>query len=80
MNSRERETLSQMKSILDRLDAALIVRDPGSARDAEAFDGLRKSVNQASKNRRIHQAHILSLYESLQHGASIDLIRDRVGD
>lgn len=80
MNSRERETLNQMKSILDRLDAALIVRDPGSARAAEAFDGLRKSVNQASKNRRIHQAHILSLYESLQRGASIDLIRDRVGD
>ena len=35
------ELLGEVISLLNRLDAAVVVRDPGSARSAEAFDGLR---------------------------------------
>ena len=80
MNSRDREMLTDIKSLLIRLDAAVVVRDPGSARAAEAFDGLRKQLAQSSKSRRLHQAHLLSLQDSLDRGASIELIRDRITD
>jgi hypothetical protein len=80
MNQRDRQVLEDIRHLLVRLDAAVVVRDPGSARAAESFDGLRKQLAQASKNRRSHQAHLLSLHESLQSGASLELVRDRVAD
>ena len=72
--------VQQIWALLERIDAALVTRDPGSARSAEAYDGLRKQVNQASKNRRIHVSHLLSLSDSIQRGAEYQLVKDRVSD
>lgn len=69
-----------MELLLERLDTALIVRDPGGARSADAFDGLRKQIIQAGTNHRSHIAHLLSLSDSLERNAPSELIRDRVSD
>lgn len=72
--------IRQIWVLLERIDATLITRDPGSARSAEAYDGLRKQLNQASKNRRIHVSHLLSLSDSIERGAEYELVKDRVSD
>lgn len=72
--------LDRIETLLARLDAAVVVRDPGNARAAEAYDGLRKSLLLSSKNHRAHVAHLLSISESLERGATLELIRDRVND
>ena len=75
-----RKIIQQIWALLERIDAALINRDPGIARSAEAYDGLRKQLNQASKNRRIHVSHLLSLSDSIERGAEYQLVKDRVAD
>ena len=74
----KKSQLERIENLLNRLDSAVVVRDPGSARAAEAYDGLRKQITQSGKNHRIHTAHLLSLSDSLERGAGIELIRDRV--
>jgi len=80
MNRQDREQLDRMEVLLQRLDSAVVVRDPGSARAAEAFDGLRKSVIQASKSHRVHVAHLIALDESIRSGGTLDLVRLRVAE
>jgi len=80
MNRHDRERLDRIEVLLQRLDSAVVVRDPGSARAAEAFDGLRKSVIQASKSHRVHVAHLIALDESIRSGGTIDLVRLRVAE
>ena len=75
-----RRKLSEMQSALTKIETALVVRDPGNALSANAYDGLRKSIVSSSKNRRVHVSHLLSLKESLERGAQIELIEDRVND
>ena len=74
------ELLSQVLRMLERLDAAVVVREPGNARSAEAFDGLRKQIIQSGRNQRSHIAHLLSIADSIDRGADIDLIKNRVSD
>ena len=78
MNNRQRLEIIEM--LLHRLDAAVVVRDPGNAHSADAYDGLRKQIIQSGKNHRIHVAHLLSLADSMERGADIQLVRDRVND
>jgi len=76
-----RKSIRKIENLLERLDAAVVVRDPGTTKyAAEAFDGLRKQIIQSGKNRRIHIAHLISLSDSLDRNASVELIRDRVND
>lgn len=77
---RNQALIVEMLGLLNRIEAALVVRDPGSKVSADAYDGLRKMLLQSSKNRRIHVSHLLSLSDSLNRDASLDQIRDRVGD
>ena len=77
MNKRR---LERIEILLQRLDSAVIVRDPGNARSVEAFDGLRKQVIQSGTSHRAHIAHLLSLSDSLNRGGNLDLVRDRVND
>jgi len=72
--------LQEIRNLLSRLDAAVVVREPGSARSAEAFEGLRKQLNLAVKSHRSHVGHLVSLSDSLDRNANIELIRDRVND
>lgn len=72
------ERLVQIQALLERVDAALIVRDPGTARSAEAFDGLRRQIAYAAKARRSHVSHLLALDDSIRTGGNIDLIAARL--
>ena len=72
--------LARIESLLQRLDAAVVVRDPGSARAAEMYEGLRRQIVQSGKNHRTHLSHLLALQDSIDRGADIDLVRDRVSE
>lgn len=72
--------LAQIEALLQRLDAAVVVRDPGNARAAEQFEGLRKQIALAAKNHRAHVGHLLSLSDSAKKGASAELLGERVDD
>ena len=74
------ETFTKLQLMLTRLETLLIVRDPGNALSADAYDGLRKTIVQSGKNRRIHVSHLLSLKDSLDRDAPTELIKDRVND
>ena len=76
----KRSQLSRIENLLQRLDAAVVVRDPGSARAADMYEGLRKQIIQSGKNHRMHLSHLIALQDSIERGADIDLIRDRVND
>jgi hypothetical protein len=75
-----RKRLEDIEHLLHRLDTAIVIRDPGSSRSADAFEGLRRQIIQASKNRRTHTAHLIGLSQSIERGASLDLVKDRVDD
>ena len=76
----KRSQLIRIENLLQRLDAAVVVRDPGSARAADMYEGLRKQIIQSGKNHRMHLSHLIALQESIERGADINLIRDRVND
>lgn len=80
MNRLERERLTRIEVLLERLDAAVVVKDPGSTRSADAFEGLRRTVIQAAKSHRVHVAHLIALDESIRSGATIELIKLRVAE
>ena len=72
--------IQEIKDLLIAINAALVVRDPGNARAAEAYEGLRKQLNAGVKSHRSHIGHLVTLSESLNRNADIELIRDRVND
>lgn len=75
-----RSQLNRIENLLERLDAAVVVRDPGSARAAESYEGLRKQIVQSGKNHRMHLSHLIALQESIERGGNVELIRDRIND
>lgn len=72
--------LARIENLLQRLDAAVVVRDPGSARAAEMYEGLRRQIVQSGKNHRTHLSHLLALQDSIDRGADMDLVRERVSE
>ena len=72
--------IQEIKNLLIAINTALVVRDPGNARAAEAYEGLRKQLNAGVKSHRSHIGHLVTLSESLNRNADIELIRDRVND
>lgn len=84
----------RIETLLERLDVALTVRDPGSARSAEAYDGLRKTVAASAGDRRRLTVTLVDLHDRLARGIALDdlqsvveewvlaagLRRDAVGD
>ena len=72
--------LDEIRGLTGRIEAALVVRDPGTARSAEAFEGLRKQVAAASRNRRVHLSHLVTLATDIEKGANLETISRRVDD
>ena len=75
-----RRQMAELHSMVDQLTTLLIVRDPGNALSADAYDGLRKTISLTARSKRSHISHLLSLKESLDRDAPIELIKDRVSD
>lgn len=78
--TRRGRQIDQIETLLHRIEAALVVQNPGTVLAAEAFDGLRKTLLHSAKSRRAHVAHLVSLRESLDRGAALELISERVDD
>ena len=72
--------IEALAASLERVEAALVVRDPGNARSAEAFDGLRKQIAMAARVRRTHASHLVTLAEDLRKGATLETVTKRVRD
>lgn len=69
-----------LESRLDLIDRTLVVKDPGSVRSAEAFEGLRKSIIAAVQERNAHIADLAQLDAHITAGASRETIVLLVGD
>jgi hypothetical protein len=67
----------QMHEQLRDINIALIVREPGTARAAEAYEGLRKSVATAARERRQHLAQLVEFADAIDRGASVETLRQR---
>ncbi|MFN3219825.1 MAG: hypothetical protein ACE367_25335 [Acidimicrobiales bacterium] len=72
--------LRKIEDLLTRIDTALVVRDPGSARSAEAYEGLRKQVAMAARSRREHLAQLVEMSDAIDRGATVDTLRERVDE
>lgn len=65
---------------LDILELYLTVRDPGTAKAAEAYDGLRKLLIAANKGTQIHLAHLASLHKVAHSADSLAPIQSKVNE
>jgi hypothetical protein len=64
----------------DLLELYLTVRDPGTAKSAEAYDGLRKLLINANRGFQVHLAHLAELHRVVSSAESIDVVRAKVGE
>lgn len=63
------EKLVAFEHQLDLIYTALIIRDPGTAKSAEAFEGLRKQVIAGATSRHAHVAQLAEFDVALHRGA-----------
>lgn len=70
---RSRRISDQLALLAARLEAVedmLLHKDPGAARAAEAYDGLRRQVAAASAERVAHLAHLAQIDAAVRSGES----------
>ena len=65
---------------LDRVDVALIVRDPGTSRSVEAYEGLRKTVVAAVQERTMHLVQLAQLDVALSRTEDVETLRRLVAE
>ena len=65
---------------LDILELYLTVRDPGTSRAAEAYDGLRKLLINANRGTQVHLAHLAELHRVVSAADSLEPVRAKVGE
>lgn len=70
-----RQEFGALRELVTRLDTAIVVRDPGGARSVDAYDGLRKQVASAMRERRAHLTQLAAFSDALERGASTDSLR-----
>lgn len=63
--------LIELEHKLELIYTALVVRDPGTARSAEAFEGLRKQVIAGATARHAHVAQLAEFDVALRRGANV---------
>lgn len=74
------DEMHAVRSRLDRIDAALVVRDPGNARSVEAYEGLRNQVAMSASSRRTHLVQLASFTEALQQAVDIAQLQSLVSE
>jgi hypothetical protein len=65
---------------LDMLELYLTVRDPGTAKSAEAYDGLRKLLINSNKGTQIHLAHLAEIHRVASAADSLEPVLAKVGE
>lgn len=69
-----------LELMIKGIETALIVRDPGTALSADAYEGLRRQVVQISSQRRQHISNLLDLVDAVDKGATVETLRLRAAD
>jgi hypothetical protein len=72
--------LRQIDERLQRLETLYIVRDPGNAVSADAYDGLRKRIAAAAKSHEHHLADVAQLHRTAVTSGSLDVVLTELGD
>ena len=72
--------LDEVVTLTNRIESALVVRDPGNARSVEAYEGLRKAVTTAMKERRQHLTQLVEMAQAIERGVSIATLRSQVDE
>lgn len=70
--------LDEIHRLVDRIELATLVRDPGSTLSADAYDGLRKQVVAASGERLAHLNQLAQMHAALSSApgdGNADLLR-----
>jgi len=70
--------LDEIHRLVDRIELATLVRDPGSTLSADAYDGLRKQVVAASGERLAHLNQLAQMHAALSSApgdGNTDLLR-----
>jgi hypothetical protein len=65
-----RQDIGELKAMVSSINSALIVREPGTALAAEAYEGLRRQVAQATAERRAHLVELVRVLEALDNGVT----------
>jgi hypothetical protein len=81
----QRDALREIAELVDRIDRRVerietvtLVREPGTAAAADAYEGLRKQVVAAVQARTSHLSQLAQIDAALAHGAGPDDLRDMV--
>lgn len=74
------DKVDQVAQRLERVDAMLVVREPGTSYAAEAYEGLRKHVQFASQQQRIYFSTLISLLDDIAAGATLETVTWRISD
>lgn len=72
--------ISAIEKALAKIETLLIVRDPGNALSADAYDALRRTVLLAAKARRSHIGHLISLKDGYERGLSASDLGHRIDE
>jgi len=75
-----RERLDKLSHQLELIETVLIVREPGSVKSADAYEGLRRQVVAAVGERQSHLAHLAQLDVALERGESVESLRLLIKD
>jgi hypothetical protein len=75
-----RTQLAEIRRLVERIEVALLVRDPGSTRAAEAYDGLRKQILAATAERRAHLVQLAELDAAVRRSPDPEQLRQRLDD
>ncbi|MBA3361852.1 MAG: hypothetical protein H0T94_10380 [Acidimicrobiia bacterium] len=78
MRRRLEELLDKLDWALKMLDAFLVTRDPAAAKSAEAFEGLRSTIEASGRGRRRHLTQLATIDVSLRLDESPDRVLEIV--
>ena len=67
--------MAEVKALVASINSALIVREPGTALAAEAYDGLRRQIARAASDRQAHLVELVRTIEALDNGVSGESLR-----
>lgn len=72
------ETLDQLDRRSERMEVVLMVREPGSAVAADAYEGLRRQVVAAVEERFAHLAQLVQFDAAIRNGADLTVLNKMV--
>ena len=72
--------LSEIARKLDKIEVALIVRDPGTSLSADAYDGLRRQIIASVQERTAHLVQLALMDEALREARDIESFKALVDE